>query len=134
MNRLPEEIYDKIVFFLSLKEKILIRKVNKKLKSMIKERIIITYKLENNFKRINRIEIKMKRDLICEYISVLNIKLYKEEKIHLYFRRRENNNKCVAICRGEQIGYIYHSPKSYSELYGLYNKRYIPYCIECFSH
>jgi hypothetical protein len=132
MNEMAEEIEDKIIKNLSLKERVLMREVNKRMKLRIKEKIMHGYKLEESLRRINRIEIRMKKDLVCEYIS--NIKFYKEERIHKYFRVREKNTRCVSGCGGVRMGSVYYVTEREKNLQmQRYNKRYIPYCINCFS-
>ena len=127
-----EDLYNIIFSFLSLKEKITMLLVEKKYKIYINQIYLTSYKLENRLKRINCMEIKMKNDLMCEYVYN-NFKIYKQCKVHSYFRVLKYE-KCISNCMREKIGYIYHSEKSYgSDNMRMYNKRYIPYCINCFE-
>uniref|UniRef100_A0A6C0C4V8 F-box domain-containing protein n=1 Tax=viral metagenome TaxID=1070528 RepID=A0A6C0C4V8_9ZZZZ len=130
MEYLPNDVIYKILQNLTAKEEIFMRRVNTVLLSIINTSSfkITSYKLEKKLKRVNRIE-KMKEDVICKYISLIGTIIYKEEKVHYYFRRREKIDMCIVKCGGERMGEVYHSKRSKNE----YNKRYIPYCIKCFS-
>ena len=132
MNTIPDELYGEILGFLSLKEKIRIRNVNKIFKSYITPREVNTYKLENKMRRVNSIEKKMKKELECEFMYK-NFKLYKQPCIHYYYKYMRTYKKCISNCTAERLGYIYHSPREITMNMCLYNKRYIPYCINCFQ-
>jgi len=132
MDIFSEDLYNIIFSFLSLKEKITMLLVEKKFKIYINQIYLTSYKLENRLKRINCMEIKMKNDLMCEYVYN-NFKIYKQCKVHYYFRVLKYE-KCISNCMREKMGYIYHSEKSYGiDNMRMYNKRYIPYCINCFE-
>jgi len=132
MNILPEELYGEILFFLSLKEKIRMRKVNSIFKTYVTAREVSGYKLENNFLKNNSIEQKQKNELVCEFVYD-DFKLYKQPCIHYYYKIMGTYKKCITNCTAERLGYIYHSPRETTQHMCLYNKRYIPYCIHCFQ-
>lgn len=71
---------------------------------------------------------KEEKDLVCEYILLSNIKYYKEARIQKYFRIREKDERCVGKCGGERMGNVYYKSGSV-----INKKRYIAYCINCFS-
>ena len=133
MNTIPDELYGEILIFLSLKEKIRMRKVNKIFKSYVNPMQLSAYKLENRMRRVNTIEQKMKNELVCEFSIYNDFKLYKQERIHSYFRMVEKGKRCVTNCMAERIGYIYYLSRPLTPNMCLYNKRYIPYCIHCFQ-
>jgi hypothetical protein len=135
MDNLPEDILYIILKNFSVKEEVFMRRVNTIFKFLINTSSfkVNRYKLETSLRRINRIELKMREDKIWEYISLSGIKFYKEEKVHYYFRISEKYDVCVALCCEKRMGDVYHSKRSKNEYNSEYNKRYIPYCINCFS-
>jgi len=133
MDKVPIDLYDVIFHFLSLKEKIMMREVCKPFNLCIKSKLITIYKLQNRLKKLNSIELKHNSDIKCEYVYG-NIKLYKQLRRHTHFCVFKSYDRCIANCRSEKIGYIYHSPKQIKQRQmKQYNKRYIPYCIDCFK-
>jgi len=132
MNKIPEDLYNIIFSFLSLKDKIITTEVCKTMNVFIKPIVLQTYKLENKLIKLNCIELKMKYELICNNVYK-DFKFYKYSKIHKYFRVLENYERCIANCRAERLGYVYYLLKPLINNMCLYNKRYIPYCMDCFK-
>ena len=132
MEYLPEDVKEYIVVNVSKKDRIKLREVSKFFLNMVKGKEMKVYKLERMMKILNTIESKMIEELVCEY-KYKEYNIYKEASIHYYFRVMGTYDRCVGICRGERLGYVYHTPKYKNENEKNYNKRYIPYCIHCFQ-
>jgi len=133
MDKVPTDLYDVFFRFLSQKEKIMMREVCKSFNLCIQSKLVTSYKLQNRLKKLNSIELKHNLDIMCEYVDE-NMKLYKQLKIHTHFCVFKSHDRCIANCRSEKLGYIYHSPRQTNQRQiKQYNKRYIPYCIECFK-
>ena len=131
-NKLVSEKYIQANLYLSLKERIRIREVSRIFEKNVKTIEFNGYKLENRLRRVNTIEQKLKNELICEY-TYNDLKLYKQPCIHYYFRVMGTYDRCVGICSEERLGYVYHSLRQPTPIWYVCNKRYIPYCINCFQ-
>lgn len=138
---LPLDLYQNILGFLSTKDKITIRKVSRIFKENVNPRIMIIYRLSNKLPKIYSIEKKWSQDLILTINN--NFIMYTEEKkgVHPLFRIDNHKyDRCIdAYCREKKIGNIYLSYKSEIISYNLtsvpnlYQKRIIPYCLNCFN-
>ena len=136
------DLYENIFFFLSSKEKILVREVCQTFKQNIKWRVLIAYKLNNNLRRVHCIEMKLANDLILTTND--NFIMYTENKTNgmnrLFIRKSHQYNKCIVDkCREKTVGFIYYnktrpSPNYHKYYYwNFYDKRNIPYCLGCFN-
>jgi hypothetical protein len=142
METIPEELYDNILGFLSVKEKVTVREVCVLFESKIKRNNLVVNRLENKLKRSHSIEKKLYRDLILttnnNFIMYTD---YTQNGVHSLFRINNHQiNRCIDFqCREKQLGNIYFSkklpPPDYHQQYGwnFYSKRNIPYCLNCYN-
>jgi len=159
METLPDDLFQKIFCFLSLKQKILLRETCHFFKSRQNPMILSAYKLECLLKISHPIEMKLSSDLTC-YTTYNNFTIYKtnqRETVHPLFRINNNYDTCIVdTCREKKLGYIFFSKKPallyhqssnpwcfynkpaplYHQSWNpwcFYNKRNIPYCNGCFK-
>jgi len=143
MEYLSDDLFIKILGFLSLKEKIMTREISLYFKYRINPILLSIYKLDNLFKITHSIETKRSSDLTCN-VKYNNFTIYKMNspsfQIHSLFSINNNYDRCmVNTCREKKLGYIYFSKRKVNTIniinsyqWNLYNKRNIPYCYNCF--
>jgi hypothetical protein len=139
---LPDELYSYIFGFLSPKEKIIMREVNCIFKNLIKWITLVTYKMDNLFPKVCSVERKKPGHLclINNNTFLFHVE-YIECMVHSVFRM--NNHpfyRCINVdCREKRLGNIYISKNPHlqvsilDDIYHLYYKRKIPYCLSCFK-
>lgn len=142
MEIIPYELYQNIFGFLSAKDRVTTREVCIIFESQINRINLVVNRLENKLRKSHSIERKMCNDLLLTINN--NFVLYTDytqNGIHSLFRINNHQyKKCIDVgCREKQLGNIYFSkkipPPNYHQHYGwnFYNKRIIPYCLNCFN-
>lgn len=142
MKSIPLELFGNIILFLSLKEKINVRKVNSVFRYSIKMLYLLTYRLENQFLKSHSIEERIASNLILTTSNNFTFYTdYKKSGVHSLFRINNHEfQKCInANCREKKVGDIYfskqrtadYSQKTYN--FNCYSKRKIHYCLNCFN-
>ena len=143
MELLPEDLYEVIFKFLSLKEKIKLRLVSSHFKGHIKNVHFITHKLDNIIRVSHNRELKLMNELMLLSNNIfVSYKDSQLSNVHPYFRRHHEYNTCVnGMCREKRLGYIYikllkpnSGTISFDGVWHLYIKRKVPYCIGCFKY
>jgi hypothetical protein len=138
MELLPDELYDNIFGFLSIKEKIIVREVCILFESRIKRINLTVNRLENKMKRSHSIERKLTRDM---FLTISNNFLmytdYTQNGIHTLFRINNHSyTRCIVDrCREKGLGniYLYLNRCHYRIGWNFYSKRIIPYCLNCYN-
>ena len=138
MELLPDELYDNIFGFLSIKEKIIVREVCILFESRIKRINLTVNRLENKMKRSHSIERKLTRDM---FLTISNNFLmytdYMQNGIHTLFRINNHSyTRCIVDrCREKGLGniYLYLNRCHYRIGWNFYSKRIIPYCLNCYN-
>jgi hypothetical protein len=142
MDLLPDELYDNILGFLSIKEKIIVREVCILFESRIKKINLTINKLENNLKRLHSIEKKLCKDLFLTINNNFAMYTdYTQNGIHTLFRINNHQyTRCIVDgCREKRLGNIYlalnryHYRYDYPAGWNFYSKRIIPYCLNCYN-
>ena len=143
MESLSDDLFLKILSFLSLNEKIMMREISLYFKNQINTILLSIYKLEYLFNITHPVVIKEPSSLSC-YLSYNNCTIYKmkvpSNRVHPLFSRNSNYDQCmVEICREKKLGDIYFSKRqvfaTHQQIqyqWNYYNKRNIPYCSNCF--
>jgi hypothetical protein len=136
MESVPGELWEFVILFLSLKEKINVRKVSSFFRSYINRYYLIQYRLHNNLIRSFSIERKMENELILtinnNFIFYTD---YQKPRVHSLFRINNHQyERCVNVnCREKRLGNIYFSKKKHNLQWNLYTRRMTPYCFNCFN-
>lgn len=139
---LPEDLFKKILGFLSLKERKILREVSLIFESHLNSLFLLQYKLDNLLKIIYPLEMKLQKDLIC-FKAYNNCTIYKTQeptRIHSLFARNNIYDKCIVdICREKKLGYVFYSTKLVPQYHqyrhwNYYIRRNIPYCSRCFEY
>jgi hypothetical protein len=147
MERLPDDLFEKILTFLSFKERIILRSVSSSIKTNIRQKDLMTYRLSNLLPLIYSMESKRANQLILITNNDILYKPYDinyddRSHVHPLFRVSSLKNKCVVErCREKSLGYIYiqiHTPHWWKIRYhdirtNLLIKRKISYCLSCFN-
>lgn len=147
MERLPNDLFEKILTFLSLKERIFLRSVSNSIKTYIKYNNLITYRLGNLLPLIYSIESKRANQLILITNNDILYKPYEvnyddRSHVHPLFRVSSLKKKCIVERCGEKsLGYVYiliNTPPYWRIRYDdicthLFIKRKISYCLSCFN-
>ena len=141
MELLPEDLYEVIFKFLSLKEKIKLRLVSSHFKGHIKNVHFITHKLDNIIRVSHNRELKLMNELMLLSNNIfVSYKDSQLSNVHPYFRRHHEYNTCVnGMCREKRLGYIYikllnRGIIGYDGIGHFYIKRKVPYCLGCFKY
>ena len=141
MERLPNDLFGKILTFLSFKERIILRSVSNSIKTYISQKHLITYRLGNLLPLIYSIESKRANQLIL----ITNNDIYKpyeanyddRSHVHPLFRVFSLKKKCVVErCGEKRLGNVYiliNTPYSCHCHAHLFIKRKISYCLSCFN-
>ena len=140
MNNIPLEINERVVYFLSSREKKKLREVNRIFKSIVKPIVLKICKIEEQLSSVYGLVNKKHSELTC-YKWYNNISIYvmkRENEIHRLFTLSRYNDKCIDDdCREKRLGYIYVCYKERNEKYflnnNIYNRRKVPYCNSCFN-
>ena len=138
MELLPDELYDNIFGFLSIKEKIIVREVCILFESRIKKFNLTVNKLENKMKRSHSIERKLTRDMFLTISNNVSMYTdYTQNGIHTLFRINNHSyTRCIVNgCREKGLGniYLYLNRCHYRIGWNFYSKRIIPYCLNCYN-
>jgi hypothetical protein len=139
MDMLPDELYDNILGFLSIKEKIIMREVCIIFEFKITKMNLVVNRLENKLKRSHSIERKQSRDLFLTISNNVSMYTdYTQNGIHTLFRINNHSyTRCVVDgCREKGLGNIYLTLNRYYYRVGgwnFYSKRKIPYCLNCYN-
>jgi len=138
MELLPDELYDNIFGFLSIKEKIIVREVCILFESRIKKINLTVNKLENKMKRSHSIERKLTRDMFLTISNNVSMYTdYTQTGIHTLFRINNHSyTRCIVNgCREKGLGniYLYLNRCHYRIGWNFYSKRKIPYCLNCYN-
>ena len=138
MELLPDELYDNIFGFLSIKEKIIVREVCILFESRIKKINLTVNKLENKMKRSHSIEKKLTRDMFLTISNNVSMYTdYTQNGIHTLFRINNHSyTRCIVNgCREKGLGniYLYLNRCHYRIGWNFYSKRIIPYCLNCYN-
>ena len=142
LELIPEDLFKKILGFLSLKERKVIREVNIFLESHMNTLFLLQYKLDNFLKNNLPIEMKLQKDLIF-YKTYNNCTIYKIKqpvRVHSLFAGNNIYDKCIVdICREKKVGYLFYSTERISDYHQshhwkFYSKHNIPYCSRCIEY
>lgn len=149
MDTLPLELYENILFFLSVKDKVLTREVNKCFESIINQRNLIIYRLDNKLKKNYNIDLMLVQNYNLNITSNNNLVfyMYNNYTVHSLFRSSTYYyNTCIDVtCKCKKLGTIFLPkifvqnliPKWYYkymiEIIDKLYKRDIPYCLYCFN-
>jgi hypothetical protein len=139
MESLPEELWEIVILFLSLKEKINVRRVSYFFGSYKKRYYLTLFRLEKQI--YNFISIERKED--SELILTINNNFilytdYKKGGVHSVFRiNNHQHEQCLDVnCREKRLGNIYFSNKKTNtrcDIWNLYTRHKMPYCLNCFN-
>ena len=134
LQGLPLDLYQNIINFLSMKDKINVRQVSKIFKQNITQCTMIMSRLP----KIYSIERKLSDDMILTFNS--NFVMYTDytkNGIHTRFRINNHSyNRCIVYgCREKRLGNIYLPLYIWRSRFGwnFYSKRIIPYCLNCYN-
>ena len=140
MEIIADDLLQKIICKLSIKERLILREVNNLFKTNINSLLLRIYKLEYLLSKSHPVVMKLSTDLIY-YTSYNKFTIFKSNehnKIHPLFNINRSYDTCIVdSCRREKLGFIYYSRK-YKPLYHqlchweFYNERNIPYCSYCY--
>ena len=143
MNKLPDEIVSKIIFFLSAKEKVMLREVCKFLKTQVKEKYLYAFsllcKLEFNIITSKNLVLKLQKT--SSYITPIKRGVYRQlneeiHHIHKYFKicKIVEKDKCIVDgCNMKRLGklFIDLNGNKHLCLEGLFREHNTPYCSIC---
>ena len=145
MNNLPDEIVSKIIVFLSVKEKVMLREVCKYLKTLVKEKYLhalsLLYKLEFNIITSNNLMSKLQKT--SSNIIPIKRGVYRQvneeiHHIHKYFKMSKivEKDKCIVNgCNMKRLGklfiHLYVYENKYLGLEGIFREHNTPYCSIC---
>ena len=148
MELLPDDIYQNIIAFLSLKDKINARHVSSTFRDNVKPNLLSIYRFENTLKKYWSVELKYSDE--CGHFGCVGPLRYfyipyknDEHRVHSLFHIKQNYDKCIVEgCREKRLGYIYiklarPSGTSFREgrviSWWYYIKRRVPYCSRCIA-
>ena len=142
MTKIQTDELIHILSFLSINEKLNFRLACKEFYNLIKKFNFISYVIETKIKYFFSLENNISYNLSLvannNFIIYTYYTRYQNNRIHPLFKKGFLQKNCLnSCCSGKRLEYIYIPIyKSNIPRYlkvNTYNKRYMPYCLNCFN-